>query len=272
MAISVVESGNLEAPTLVCLPGMIGGPSDFKKINAGLEDHFHLLVVDINTNTRDEGIKGLKEESVENINYREVAREISEHLLERFPEKQVYLVGLSIGGKIAYHFIADHPEKFLGGVITDMTPGLMEHTDLFQNVIRTVESMNLNQDWNGIKSELNDKIADRNFRVLIKSQIFFPTPGAAAEWRNGMDGLERLLKRSSTDELWAQLKEAEAFLTENKRMLKILKAERMSGIAACDEKRLRELKFVSIETISNATHFIHINEVERLRGGILSLL
>jgi pimeloyl-ACP methyl ester carboxylesterase len=272
MALLIEEKGNSAAPLLVCIPGMIGGPSDFRSILEGLDDKFRILLVDINAERREAGLKNLSEESVEAVDYQGSAREIHAYLSEKHPGKGAYFIGLSIGGKVVYHFATDYPKLFKGSVVTDITPGRMEHTELYGTVITAVKNLNLKQPWAALKEELNATIEDKNFRILIKSQLHYPQDPSEARWRNGMWGLEELLKRNTSDELWTSLETvSDQLMNQGSRMI-VLKALKMSGLGSEDLERLRKFPFVSITMVENSTHFIHINRTDALQKALLELL
>lgn len=271
MTINVKEYGNPEGQILACLPGMIGGPGDFRLILEGLDEKFRILLVDINPNRRDQGLKGLSTESVNAVDYQGCSNELADYIKQNHPHKKITLIGLSIGGKIVYHFLTDYPQLFKSGVVSDITPGIMTHTDLYSTVITTVESLDLSKPWADLKEQLNTKIADRNFRVLIKSQLFYPEKNGPAKWRNGMWGLKELLERNTTDALWEALKNVEATIEQDQKLI-VLKADRMSGIAEKDLNLLKSLSFIQINYVENSSHFIHINNVDVMRNAILSTL
>lgn len=272
MSISVQELGPIEAPLLLCIPGMIGGPDDFRSIIEGLESRFRILLVDINAERREEGLKNLSEASVNAVDYQGTAKLIQNYLSEKHPGKRANFIGLSIGGKVVYHFAADFPKLFQGAVITDITPGKMEHTQLYGTVIKTVMGLDLNKEWKELKEELNNKIEDRNFRILIKSQLYFPNQSPPAQWRNGMFGLEELLKRNTTDELWVELENVSETLEAQKSQMIVIKASRMSGLAEDDVARLKKFPFVKIIPVENASHFVHITRVDALQSALLMLV
>lgn len=271
MTIEVQEIGNPEGKLLACLPGMIGGAGDFRQIIEGLEKEFRILLVDTNPQRKEQGLKGLSTEAVNAVDYRACSDDLADYLAENHPGRSATLIGLSIGGKIVYHFACDYPEIFASGVVSDITPGLMGDTDLYSTVINTVESLDLTKPWNDLKQDLSNAITDRNFRVLIKSQIFYENKNGPGQWRNGMEGLKELLDRNTTDELWEMLAKTQNKLNDQQKLL-VFKAEYMSGISDKDLKRLEKLSFVELIHLQNSSHFIHINSVDGVRKGLLHAL
>lgn len=266
MYIQVKEVGEKSRPLLLCLPGLHGSSDDFTKMIQGLEEHFNILLVDFFEEEHDVAYK----QNAIGTNYFEYARKVYEYLDQTHPSKGVFLAAYSIGGKVAYHLIANYPEIFLGGFLTDISPGRLDETELFKVLDVQTKALNLSQDWQGIKRDLKHMIDDRYLLSFVKSQISFPKHGQQAVWKPTMRNLEVALKDEVAEDLWTQLKKVESYLVAQRRKLVIVKTDKFSGITDEDEAKVRQLRFVEMSYIPNASHFVHVSHVDELRQTVLA--
>ncbi len=160
--------GNPKHPTLVCVPGLLGGPEDFVNLIPPWVDKFHLILLDPNSDKREKGLSGLTEEVMKEYSLESNADGIKE-ILDLLKIESTYLLGISIGGKIIYDFALKFPDMFLGAVITDVSPGPFEDTELFKLVDKLVTETDMNQTWPDLKKDFAKRITDRNLRSLIQT-------------------------------------------------------------------------------------------------------
>jgi pimeloyl-ACP methyl ester carboxylesterase len=272
MKCAIEEKGLMGAPLLVCIPGLIGAPSDFDKILEGFEHHFRFLHVTTHVENQNIGLKLLKQNDVKEIDYLFLSTFINNYLEQNYKGKKASFLGLSLGGRVVYQSAIHSPSLFAGGIITDITPGPIQETDLYKQVLSTVNNLNLNLSWSDLKNELNEKITDKNFRVLLKSQLHYPSKSPPAQWRAGIREVSNLLKINSNTELWSGLEGVDSTYAAQGIIIKVFRAARMSGISEEDSLRLQKLKCVELINLNNSSHFLHINETTALREAILTLV
>lgn len=124
-------SGATTAPKLVFLHGVMGYAANWRRITKAFEDRFQVLVYDQRGHGRSfQPAVGYGPES-----YAEDLQKI----LDELGWEQVYLVGHSMGGRVAYHFASEHPERVTRLVIEDIGPSM--HPTGASLVIRMLDAI-----------------------------------------------------------------------------------------------------------------------------------
>ena len=62
-------SGNQNGPILVCIPGLLGGPEDFRQMTDLWQADFCVVTSDPNAARREKGLSQLTDEVVQEISY-----------------------------------------------------------------------------------------------------------------------------------------------------------------------------------------------------------
>lgn len=263
--------GNSNAPALVCIPGLLGGPEDFRNILEALEKYFFIIILDPNNERRQQGLANLTEEVMKEISFNSTSGDIDSVLLEVKKEK-AYLLGISLGGKIVYDFAIKYPHKFLGGVITDVGPGSFEQSDLYKFVDKIVQEINLNLTWPELKLDLQKKIPDRSMRSLIQTQISYPQQKPPGSWKTAMKNFREMLRRQSIDNQFEDFKKVDSLLQNEKSYIQVLHSGCYSGISAETLQLMQSLKSIKISMIPGASHFIHVTHKPLIQEKILNML
>lgn len=268
--ITIIEEGNPQGPLLICIHGLMGGPSDFDAFREEWGKQAHLLLVDISKKAREDG--GLKQihKGEELMSFHETSDHIASFVKKKYPGHKVFIAGISLGGKVIYDFAADHPDLFGGGVVTDVGPGSLGESELVQFVEKTLPSINLMQAWPQLRSDLREKIPEPKMRVLISSQIYYPEEHNQIErkyaaFKPSISGLQTSLNQSSLNDQWDQLNRI-------KKEILILKASKYSCIQERDLWRLKQHRHIKLIELDSASHFIHVSHGEVFKKEILNLL
>ncbi len=268
MGLGTSVHGEKEAPLLVCVHGLMGGPQDFDQMVEGWKDKFHVIVLDLLSDYRDQGIIKLSQEGASKVTFSGATEDIQEYLVNAFPGRSAYFNGISLGGKVVYDFAAKFPQLFLGGVVTDVGPGLIEDSDLYHFVEVVIPSINLNLPWPELKADIKEKIPEKNIRIMVQTQAYYPDRVPPAQWKPGIENLQGMLSGTSIKEQWYVLDE----LARHKARIIVLNAEFLSGTSHKDLERMRPCPSLDVRRIPAATHFLHITHRAEVVAATLELL
>jgi pimeloyl-ACP methyl ester carboxylesterase len=268
MSFAVEELGLEDGPLLVCLHGLMGGPTEFDNISKPWLKKFRCLMVDLNAASRvsewvgdnDAALRGL-----DNIKYDESAPLIGEYLKKHHPGKAAYFVGISFGGKIIYDFITKYPKLFKAGVITDLGPGLISESELFKFVDQTIPSINLNQPWSTLKKEIHEKVPERPIRILMQTQLHKPEGSDSYQWQSAMLTLKEKIFTLRITEQWEVLDKIEGPII-------FLLADYLSATSASSLERISKDPHFIVRPVRKASHFIHVTHHKAITNAVLELL
>ena len=82
---------NLGKPTLVCVPGLLGGPEDFRGIVQEIHLRFQIIFVNPNQERRERGLFQLSREETEAVSFDSSAEEIKDLPIKYEIEKLIFL-------------------------------------------------------------------------------------------------------------------------------------------------------------------------------------
>ncbi len=265
MAIKVDVVGDRELPLLVCVHGLLGGPGDFMNLRDAWAGKFCLVLVDMNAEFREGGLMKVTREGFGRLTYDDAADDVFEYLNREFPARSAYFVGISIGGKVVYDFSYAHPDLFMGAVISDVGLGQIPESDLYTFIEVTIPSINLNLEWDALKQEVASKVHERNTRVIIQTQLFYPDGKPPAQWKPGMEGLRGMLSGARIKEQWYVLDRLQ-------KKIIVLRAGFLSGIPAKDIPRMTAHPCIEVRQVNGSAHFVHIQNKEVFQSTVLELL
>lgn len=265
--------GNPSAPTLICVPGLLGGPEDFASLIKGLEDKFRIVMLDPNFERRTMGFKQVSLEAMQEFDM-DVDQSASSivQVLDELKQERGWMIGVSLGGKIIYDFITKYPERFAGGIMTDMGPGSFQESDLFKFVDSSVMNTNLNLSWPEMKKDLQERVPERHIRSLIQTQLFYPNGQAPATWRVGMKNFRSMLHEQAIDDQFAGMMKVDPILVKNNAKIHVMLASRMSAITPDCKSKIADVKSIVLHTVPDSNHFLHISHKEFIQGKILDFV
>jgi len=263
-------TGNSNGPVLVCVPGLLGGPEDFRQMLPAWENQYCIVIPDPNAERRDMKLN-MTEEVMQEVTFESSAIDIRDYLVEHFPDRPYYFVGISLGGKIVYDFAIRYTDLFHGAVITDVGPGPFEQSELFQMVDKLVIETNLNQPWSSLRLELRERIQDKSLRILIQSQISYPKGSAVAIWKVGMQSFKSMLVRQSIDDQFEKMELISDRLAAEKKWITVLHSATHSGISADTFQAMQRLSCIKIKTLKDTSHFMHVTHKGEIEAAVLNL-
>lgn len=264
MSFEVFESGPEKAPLLACIPGLMGSAEDFRRMNEGLEDRFRILWCTIQPD------EAPSRGTIVGTNYQKCALELESYLSQKHSGKRVHFAAYSIGSKVVYHFMVHRPEIFGGALVTDLTPGSLEPTSLYQHLVVQTNKLDLHQEWKVLKGQLDELFPNKHLKIFVKSQLHYPDKDGPAQWKGRDNALENSLKDSSGIDLMKELQKLPGKIPVTAK-LKIVQCEEFSGLTSEAVQTLSRLDFVEFHFIPQSTHFVHVNHVDELRTLVLSL-
>ncbi|HXH29868.1 MAG TPA: alpha/beta hydrolase [Bacteriovoracaceae bacterium] len=267
-----VGHGLNSGPVLVCLPGLIGGPEDFRDIIVDLKDHFQIMILDPNSERRVQVGLNLTPEAMREISYDSTSDGIRDVLFQHAPGQKYFFLGISLGGKVVYDFAIKYPELIQGGVITDVGLSPFGDSELFKVIEGIVDHTDLSLPWAEIKKSLQDTIPDKNLRILIQTQITYPDKKPPAVWKTGMKNFENLLKRQTLDLQVEGYQQVDQQLFRENKSLFVMHASAISGISAQGYAAMKKMKSIKIVEIAHSTHLLHVthkDEISKLALGML---
>lgn len=266
-------TGKEDGPLLLCIPGMMGGPEDFRNFRDAWGEKFRIAILDPHASRRDLGLKQVTLDAVQEFDVDVVGTADSMvKIIKELGHTKAYCAGVSLGGKMVYDFMIRHPKHFAGGLVTDIGPVSFAESELYKYVDKSVMETNMNLAWPEMKEDLRNRITERNLRSLIQTQIFYPNQQPPAQWRLGMKNFREMLQAQSADDQLDALQKVDAQIADTGARLRILKAARLSAITPDAIEPMRKLQCLEIIEIPDCTHFLHISHRELVVQKLLDIL
>lgn len=116
-----------ELPSLVVLHGLFGNADNWHSLAQKWSEHFTVYCLDLPNHGKSSHLSPL--------NYPAMAQEIN-HWLEEKQLDNIYLLGHSMGGKVAMQLASDQPDKIKKLIVADIAPVDYEasHLDIFNGL------------------------------------------------------------------------------------------------------------------------------------------
>lgn len=112
--VNYIEYGNINSPTIVCLHGLAGnGLYSFNELSGYLEDHFHLIVLDMPGHGKTSPLP-----NEEDYLFSSLASWLQD-VLRKIVRKPFFIMGHSWGADLALHFTRHFPENVQGLILLD---------------------------------------------------------------------------------------------------------------------------------------------------------
>jgi pimeloyl-ACP methyl ester carboxylesterase len=229
------------------------------------------VIFDPNAERRSEGLKNLTPSIMKEVSYDSTSQLLHRTLQSIRPGEKYRMCGISLGGKVIIDYATKYPESFAGGVLTDVGLGSFLASELNHFVRKTIAAVNLDLPWAELRQQIRDLIPDKNMRILIQTQIAYPTGQPPAIWRNGMKSFGSMLQNQSLDDQFEDYLKVDDALAEAGSHLHILKASGLSGICAESFEKMKSVKSVRFEYLDAGTHFVHITHKENIIAAVLNL-
>jgi pimeloyl-ACP methyl ester carboxylesterase len=263
--------GNPESPLLICIPGLLGGIEDFQYMIPKWQTRYFVAILDPNAEQRERSGLNIPEEVMKSITYSSTSDQVMQ-IIKKQNANKAYLAGISLGGKVVYDFASKYPEKLAGALITDVGTGPFEDSELHNFVYKTVTEAPLHLPWPDMREYLKRTITDRSLRSLIQTQISYPNQKPPGIWKTAMKNFGEMLERQEIGNQFSQLSNVDQILFENRCRIKVLQAEKISGIGIASLPHMKRLKSLQLIPISGASHFIHVTHKDSILNEMFELL
>jgi len=195
--------GPNQGPKVVFLHGLMGSGANWRKITTQLEDDYHILVFDQRGHGRSlQPEKGYRPE--------DYADDLSK-ILDDLSWEKIILVGHSMGGRNALNFASRWPQRVMGLVLEDISPGSDDETvshieGLLALVPTPFESRAAAKSF---LLEQFPQLIKGNKRAEQLGQYFYSNieekPNGQADWRFYKPGVLASLKEGRVQERWHEL-------------------------------------------------------------------
>jgi pimeloyl-ACP methyl ester carboxylesterase len=259
-----------EKPLIIGIPGLLGGGGDFRAFAEALGDCCQILPFDPHASRT---MKTVSKEQMDKIDYQATGPEIIAMVdKEVGPEAKFYALGISIGGKVVYDLAIKYPDRFLGGIVTDVGPGTVIHSTLYDSVIERIKSIDMTLPWPELRENIRSLFPEKTLRVMVQTQVAFNPNRTHATWREGMRNLQSLLVHQSLDDQWDAYAQADPTLAYQGKYITLLHASKLSAIAPGDFEKMRTYDSLKVIEVENAIHFIHVDHQDKVVEAIRSAI
>ncbi|MEP6647580.1 MAG: alpha/beta fold hydrolase [Saprospiraceae bacterium] len=240
---------------VVILHGLFGMLDNWRTIARMMEDKYQCILVDL----RNHGRSPHSEE----MNYKVMAEDILD-LLNDLHLDIVFLMGHSMGGKVAMQFACEHSDKVDKLIVVDIAPKKYQsHHHAEIDAIKSIhpsELKNRSEAEELLTAYLGDDQATIQF--LLKNLARIPEDGF--EWKANMPVLiahyDDLMDNISTRN------------TYNKPVL-FLRGQQSNSVSDEDWTEIKSLFPNAVESIiSNAGHWVHADQPETFTHQVLAFL
>lgn len=177
-----------EGQALILLHGLFGSQDNLGVIARGLEDNWQVHGLDL----RNHG----KSPHVDTMTYPEMARDVLDYMDARGLDK-AWVLGHSMGGKVAMQMALDAPERIAGIIVADIAPVTYKprHDHVLEGLKAVdTDALKSRQDADKALAAHLDEAGVRQF--LLKNLVPVPTEeqdasGARYRWRLNLPVIDR---------------------------------------------------------------------------------
>ncbi|MEW6492458.1 MAG: 2-succinyl-6-hydroxy-2,4-cyclohexadiene-1-carboxylate synthase [Cyanobacteriota bacterium] len=236
--------GNTDKPVILFLHGFMGDRNEFNEVTSLLNHQFCCLTVDLPGHGKTRVIGGEECYTMPNT------AQALMHWLDQLNVKECFLVGYSMGGRLALYLTLHFPHRFPKVVLESASPGLKTEGDRRERIQRDFELAE--------KLEVNDF---KPFLLNWYNQPLFASLNNHPDFeylivnrlKNNPLKLAKSLRNLSTGcqpSLWEKLQ-------ENKNNLLLLVGEYDAKFIAINSEMARLCQSAKLKIVSNCGHNIH---------------
>lgn len=236
--------GNRDKPLILFLHGFMGDSNEFNEVISLLSDQFCCLTVDLPGHGKTRLLGGDECYTMSNTAQALI------NLLERLNVKECFLIGYSMGGRLALYLNLHFPQHFSKVVLESASPGLKTEGDRLERTQRDIELAH-KLEKGDLSSFLSSWYNQPIFASLKKHPYFESL--IASRLQNTPLELAKSLRNMSTGcqpSLWEELK-------KNRNHLLLLVGEYDAKFIAINSEMARLCKSAKLEIVSNCGHNIH---------------
>ncbi|HEY5298315.1 MAG TPA: alpha/beta fold hydrolase [Verrucomicrobiae bacterium] len=239
---------------LILLHGLFGSSDNFLGITKTLAEKFHVFALDL----RNHGNSPHSEE----MNYSVMAEDVAE-FWDAHNLKEIFLLGHSLGGKVAMQFALQFPQRVEKLVVADMAPReyAPEHNKIFE-ALRALD-LKKNSSRTEMEIALAEKIPSLNLRRFLLKNVARNSDGKFF-WKMNLRGLF---------ENYSKLGEAISAAAPFSKPTLFIRGGKSDYLRDEDESKIRELfPQAKIQTISGAGHWVYADAPENFLELVLKFL
>lgn len=239
--------GNKAKPLILFLHGFMGDTNEFDQVISLLSDQFCYLTVDLPGHGKTKIMGGEECYTMSNTAHALI------NLLDQLNVKKCFLVGYSMGGRLALYLTLHFPQRFSKIVLESASPGLKSQRDQLERIQRDFA--------------LAQKMEESNFSTFLANWYNQPLfvslknhPDFESLKQNRLQNnpfeLAKSLRNLGTGcqpSLWEKLK-------NNKNPLLLLVGEYDAKFIAINSEMARLCPFAKLAIVSNCGHNIHFED------------
>lgn len=239
--------GNRAKPLILFLHGFMGDRQEFNQVISLLSDQFCYLTVDLPGHGQTRVMGGEECYKMSNTAHALI------NLLDQLNVQNCFLVGYSMGGRLALYLNLHFPQRFSRIVIESASPGLKSQGDQLERIQRDCE--------------LAKKLEESNFSIFLDTWYNQPLFASLkndpnfeslkqSRLQNNPFELAKSLRNLSTGcqpSLWDKLK-------NNKNPLLLLVGEYDTKFIAINSEMAKLCPFAQLAIVSHCGHNIHFED------------
>jgi len=240
--------GNTDKPLILFLHGFMGDSHEFNEVLSLLSDQFCCLAVDLPGHGKTRFLGGDECYTMANTAHALIS------LLDHLNIEKCFLVGYSMGGRLALYLNLHFQERFSKVVLESASPGLKNQRDQLERTQRDLElahKLEISDFSAFLRSWYNQPLfaslkKHPDFELLLQSRL-----------QNNPLQLAKSLRNLSTGcqpSLWDKLK-------QNKNPLLLLVGEYDEKFKAINCEMARLCESAKVNIITNCGHNIHFENV-----------
>ncbi|BAZ50767.1 alpha/beta hydrolase fold protein [Nostoc sp. NIES-4103] len=245
--------GDLEKPLILFLHGFMGNIDEFDEAIELLGDEFSYLILDLPGHGKTQVLGGEEYYTMPNTAYGLI------NLLDNLNISQCFLVGYSMGGRLALYLTLHFPERFYKVILESTSPGLATETERLERVKRDhqianklARSVNKSDFTTFLLNWYNQPIFGEiknhpRFEMMVKNRL-----------QNHPNELAKSLKFMGTGcqpSLWKMLQ-------DNTQPLLLLAGEYDDKFININTEMTQVCKSAQFKLIKNAGHNTHFENTE----------
>ncbi|WP_041233266.1 2-succinyl-6-hydroxy-2,4-cyclohexadiene-1-carboxylate synthase [Cylindrospermum stagnale] len=252
-----------DKPLILFLHGFMGNINEFDQAIKLLSDDFSYLTLDLPGHGKTQVFGGDEYYKMEHTAHGLI------NLLDELKISQCFLVGYSMGGRLALYLTLNFPERFLKVVLESASPGLPTDAERLNRI--KLDSQ--------IARKLTRSVAKNDFAAFLDNWYNQPIFGdiknhpeyarmVASRLENNPRELEKSLRFMGTGyqpSLWEKLE-------ENKIPLLLLVGEYDNKFIAINTPMVNRCEFAQLKVISNAGHNIHFENTSAFVQNVRNFL
>lgn len=246
------ESGS--GPALIILHGVFGSGENWFTVAKKFSEHFRVFLPD----QRNHGRSPHSEE----FSYPLLVQDLKD-FADQQGLKKFFLIGHSMGGKVAMHFASEHPERLEAMVVADIAP--RKYQPHHQQVMAGLKAVDLNIVGSRTEAEsaMAAHITEGDVRQFLLKNLYRKEDGKFA-WRLNLPVLEKAVESIGDSVEFSKKVSVPALF---------IRGDKSRYIRPEDEDLIRNIfPKSSIAGIEDAGHWVQAEKPEEFTRTVLNFL